>query len=165
MDETRHDLFISRVAETRKMSHGWIKQDTVHLSREWLKQERCLMAGWNKTWFNNYVSREWLKQERCLYFAFSQVWLNGACFRLGHFVSVGRWRCGQGVSRGLCNDPATGNTYWLFAAFCMYSAAHSSGAVWESRWPSWAVRPNEPSGFRGRKAILNHVHALVSACP
>ena len=30
---------------------------------------------------------------------------------------------------------------------------HSSGAVWESRWPSWAVRPNEPSGFRGRKAM------------
>ena len=28
----------------------------------------------------------------------------------------------------------------------------SSGAVgqWESRWTSWAVRPNEPSGFRGR---------------
>ena len=23
-----------------------------------------------------------------------------------------------------------------------------------SRWPSWAVRPNEPSGFRGRKAII-----------
>ena len=41
---------------------------------------------------------------------------------------------------------------------------HSSGAVWESRWPSWAVRPNEPSGFRGRKAILNHASALVSAC-
>jgi len=41
----------------------------------------------------------------------------------------------------------------------------SSGAVWESRWPSWAVRPNEPSGFRGRKAILNHANALVSACP
>ena len=42
---------------------------------------------------------------------------------------------------------------------------HSSGAVWESRWPSWAVRPNEPSGFRGRKAILNRASALVSACP
>ena len=41
---------------------------------------------------------------------------------------------------------------------------HSSGAVWESRWPSWAVRPNEPSGFGGRKAILNHASALVSAC-
>ena len=41
----------------------------------------------------------------------------------------------------------------------------SSGAVWESRWPSWAVRPNEPSGFRGRKAILNHASALVSAWP
>ena len=37
--------------------------------------------------------------------------------------------------------------------------------MWESRWPSWAVRPNEPSGFLGRKAILNHASALVSACP
>ena len=45
------------------------------------------------------------------------------------------------------------------------SPPHSSGAVWESRWPSWAVRPNEPSGFRGRKAILNRASALVSACP
>ena len=48
-------------------------------------------------------------------------------------------------------------------------AQHSSGVVCESRcesrWPSWAVRPNEPSGFRGRKAILNHASALVSACP
>ena len=37
--------------------------------------------------------------------------------------------------------------------------------MWESRWPSWAVRPNEPSGFLGRKAISNHASALVSACP
>ena len=43
--------------------------------------------------------------------------------------------------------------------------AYSSGAVWESRWPSWAVCPNEPSGFCGCKAILNHASALVSACP
>ena len=42
---------------------------------------------------------------------------------------------------------------------------HSSGAVWESRWPSWAVRPNKPSGFCGRKDLLNHASALVSACP
>ena len=34
-----------------------------------------------------------------------------------------------------------------------------------SRWPSWAFRPNEPCGFRGRKAILKHAPALVSACP
>ena len=26
---------------------------------------------------------------------------------------------------------------------------------------SWAVRPNEPSGFRGRKAILNHASAGI----
>ena len=44
-------------------------------------------------------------------------------------------------------------------------SAHSSGAVWESRWPSWAVRPNEPSGFRGRKDLLNRASALVTTCP
>ena len=37
----------------------------------------------------------------------------------------------------------------------------SSGAVWKLTWPSWSFRPNEPYGFRGRKAILNHAHALV----
>ena len=26
-------------------------------------------------------------------------------------------------------------------------------------------RPNEPYGFYGRKATLNHVHALVTVCP
>ena len=31
---------------------------------------------------------------------------------------------------------------------------YSSGAAWESRWPSWVVPPNEPSGFCGRKAIM-----------
>ena len=41
----------------------------------------------------------------------------------------------------------------------------SSGAVWESRWTSWAVRPNEPSGFRGRKDLLNRDLALVTTCP
>ena len=30
---------------------------------------------------------------------------------------------------------------------------HSSGAVWESRWQSWAVCPNQPYGFCGRKVI------------
>ena len=41
---------------------------------------------------------------------------------------------------------------------------HSSGAVWESRWTSWAVRPNEPSGFRGRKELFNRASALVTTC-
>ena len=41
----------------------------------------------------------------------------------------------------------------------------ASWAMWESRWPSWAVRPNEPSGFRGRKAVLNRASAMVTACP
>ena len=43
------------------------------------------------------------------------------------------------------------------------SQSQSSGAVWKSRWLSWAFRPNKPYGFHGRKAILNHAHTLVSA--
>ena len=42
---------------------------------------------------------------------------------------------------------------------------HSSGAAWESRWSSWAVRSNEPSGFRGGKDLLNRASALVTTCP
>ena len=42
---------------------------------------------------------------------------------------------------------------------------HNSGAVLESRWTSWPVRPNEPSGFRGRKELLNRASALVTTCP
>ena len=42
---------------------------------------------------------------------------------------------------------------------------HSSGAVLESRWPSWAGRSNEPSGFCGRKELLNRASALVTTCP
>ena len=34
--------------------------------------------------------------------------------------------------------------------------SQSSGAVRKSRWLSWAFRPNEPYGFCGRKAALNH---------
>ena len=33
--------------------------------------------------------------------------------------------------------------------------------LWESR----GGRPNELSGFRGRKDLLNHASALVSVCP
>ena len=41
-----------------------------------------------------------------------------------------------------------------------------SGAVLESRWPSWAVRSNEPSGFRGCKFIepcfgISHSLSLI----
>ena len=37
--------------------------------------------------------------------------------------------------------------------------------MWKSRWPSWVPRPNEPCGFCGRKATLNHVSALVTIYP
>ena len=61
------------------------------------------------------------------------------------------------LSRNLCLG--------VIACWRWTAALHSSGAVWESRWTSWAVRPNEPSGFRGRKELLNRASALVTTCP
>ena len=70
------------------------------------------------------------------------------CFGIGHNLSL------------ICQMTSEDIKHQL-----IITILHCSGAVWESRWPSWAVRHNEPSGFRGRKAILNHASALVSACP
>ena len=47
---------------------------------------------------------------------------------------------------------------------CINKTDQSSGTVWKPRWPSWAFRPNEPYGFCGRKAKLNHALALVTVC-
>ena len=57
------------------------------------------------------------------------------------------------------------NSWTYTEVMAKLALCHSSGAVWESRWTSWAVRPNELSGFRGRKDLLNRASALVTACP
>ena len=51
--------------------------------------------------------------------------------------------------------------------FCWWATRHwlIVQELCESRWPSWAVSPNEPSGFHGRKELLNHASALVTTCP
>ena len=53
----------------------------------------------------------------------------------------------------------------LWREYMPFRLLHRSGAVWESKWPSWAVRPNEPSGFHGRKDLLNRASAFVTTCP
>ena len=86
----------------------------------------------------------------------------------------GGWPAGRSVS-ALCTwnngvmrpHERPARPHDLLVVLPFWCSHHSSGAVWESRWPSWAVRPNTWrafSGFRGRKAILNHASALVSAC-
>ena len=79
--------------------------------------------------------------------------------RLLHETSWHRW------AGGISLEIQTHKSWWWWWWWWWWWCGHSSGAVWESRWPSWAVRPNEPYGFRGRKAVLNHASALVSACP
>ena len=54
---------------------------------------------------------------------------------------------------------------------CPFSGVSKSGRVWRKVPESGARRcvletgPNEPSGFRGRKDILNLASALVTTCP
>ena len=49
-----------------------------------------------------------------------------------------------------------------------HSQLQSSGAVWKSRWPSCAFRPNEPYGFCGRKSNIEPCfdtgHSLSLIC-
>ena len=58
--------------------------------------------------------------------------------------------------------PRLSHSSWTIKNRLTVFDLHSSGAVWESRWTSWAVRPNEPSGFRGRKDLLHRASALVN---
>ena len=70
----------------------------------------------------------------------------------------------QHVSWKNCTGFPFQNVLSIKSLVCVSMLYHSS-AVWESRWPSWAVRPNKPSGFHGRKDLLNHASASVTACP
>ena len=79
------------------------------------------------------------------------AWPSGKAFRLVSGRTSVRFRCSALLS--------------LQKLWSVDTVSHSSGAVWESRWTSWAVRPNEPSGFRGRKDLLNRASALVTTCP
>ena len=84
-----------------------------------------------------------------------------AYLRIEHHVKSGSTGTLSAFSFRL--EPSVGVSFklkWWFT-----SVNHSSGAVWESRRLSWAGRPNEPPGFRGRKELLNRASALVTACP
>ena len=81
-----------------------------------------------------------------------------AAGQLGHFTVLSTSTSADGHSR---------NSMQEFTIKPPHVLRHhqSSGAESKSLWPFWAVLPNEPYGFRGRKAILNHAHALVTVCP
>ena len=75
-------------------------------------------------------------------------------------------RRGEGnISAALMTSPSSLTVCHIKYLKLVWPCSHSSGAVWESRWTSWAVRPNEPSGFRGRKELLNRASALVTTYP
>ena len=89
--------------------------------------------------------------------------LSGSCFKLWGLRSLESW--GLKPWSYLCNNLQVTYGYRYKTDLSLKSFVHSSGAVWESRWTFWAVRPNEPSGFRGRKDLLNRASALVTTCP
>ena len=92
-------------------------------------------------------------------------------------VALTRWFQSTAVSVKTKTAALSGSAGWChtccFSCNCLVCVCvrycqcvcQSSGAVWKSRWPSWAPRPNEPYGFCGRKATLNHAYTLVTVCP
>ena len=71
------------------------------------------------------------------------------CSKLpGIFAAVTSLSSGQtSLRRPAASIPPLSTTSTLSWGLC----PHSSGALWELRWTSWAIRLNELSGFRGRK--------------
>ena len=63
------------------------------------------------------------------------------------------WGTEMGWGRGM--GMGVGGLSWVIGRRPLTQKCQSSGAVWKSRWPSWAFRPNESYGFCGRKATLN----------
>ena len=63
---------------------------------------------------------------------------------------MGKWL----VSWTMCSYLFSAMNFLTETAAFASCFSQSSGAVWESGWPSWAFRPNEPYGFRGRKRML-----------
>ena len=74
---------------------------------------------------------------------------------------------GGGIHRPTPPPPHT--QQWI--AENLHSLDHSCcvclslSPIVQEQCESRGVRPNEPSGFRRRKDILNHASALVTACP
>ena len=137
-------------------------------SRDYLNSSTTLRNTDNTTQDSNSDSRQ--QQRRDLFSKAASMFLVWNCFILLSTSSTFSRLC-----RGVSLKPTRFHTATDIVNVCVPhqlsfttdvpSFTHSSGAVWESRWPSWAVRPNEPSGFCGRKATLNDASAaLVSAC-
>ena len=118
----------------------------------------CQKCRWQVTAKHAYTLRIWL----CL--KWHGAWLYGVHRTCAEMAAV---------SYGTSHASAVSTPLrWIVKNKICYKASHSSrttchssGAVWESRWTSWAVRPNEPSGFRGRKDLLHRASALVTTCP
>ena len=76
-------------------------------------------------------------------------------------ITPGNQQCMQSITPGnqQCMQGITpGNQQCMQAIVQELCESHS-------RWTSWAVRPNDPSGFRGRKDLLHRASALVTTCP
>ena len=150
------------------------------------KRTNFVVAGWSPAMLNEALA--WERKTQCLTPNKTFKWRHGARSPMTRYISCSQtrqsnilWTLSQNT--GQHTEPHGGQVEslwgkrrsspwnplfhppWVHVALRPQKRDPSSGAVWESRCPSWAVRPNEPSGFRGRKAILNHASALVSACP
>ena len=86
-----------------------------------------------------------------------------------HRTLAERWRHLEAKFRITSNKCPREQLQWLICCVklpvwsCIrtWCSTQNSGAAWKLRWPSWAPRPNEPYGFCGLKATLNHSLSLI----
>ena len=147
-----------------------------YIWHKWCEQtwDTYIWHKWREQTWDTYIWHKWCKQT-CLLHKVLAVSFFKACkwhteweilLRLSRSVALGTF--------GALTKPKSAANYLPYASKvalgtsgqCSTQASNqSSGAMWKPRWTSWASRPNEPYGFCGRKATLNHAHALVTVCP
>ena len=97
-------------------------------------------------------------------------WSDTLSYTPSFFTITGRWRKNNSHAPSYCrkSDFPSQTYHSLYQGFkvLLYLILwfQRSGAVWKSRWPSWAPVPNKPYGLCGRKATLNQPMSYSFQC-
>ena len=109
------------------------------------------------------VLNQWMLKVHCSQYRWVFCVVNCWSITTDHFCANMALHCLDGL---IVKFPKWAHfVLWHWYKILKLLSGHTSGAVWELRWTSWAVHPNEPFGFCGCEDLLKNASALVSACP